>query len=363
MPRPDIAGDAARAFAVLRGGGIAILPMDVGYSLIGGSEAALKRIFETKGRAPDKLHAMLGDMALHRELHLADARGREIVEAITLDHGLPLGAIGRARMDHPILQQMTPAALEASTSGDTVLMLLNAGAFHAEICRLSREACHPLFGSSANRSLQGTKFRVDDMEPEIAAIADIVIDHGVEEVPPLPGVLDAAEHRHAGGRALRRLLRVDRRHHGAGFRRHAARGAGTVARRRHSSWKLAVRTRPERLSCSQIATPSSPAGWGRGDFLGAAVPVADTHQLLDDVVIGDPPPGVFPPGRSRPCAPGHTRRSRSCRVRAGPRSRAGPSAYHPAWKCGSLPARRQRAHPRWPCRSGRRGCRAHPAGR
>ena len=43
--RFDIAGDAARAFAVLRQGGIAILPMDVGYSLIGGSEAALGKIF------------------------------------------------------------------------------------------------------------------------------------------------------------------------------------------------------------------------------------------------------------------------------------------------------------------------------
>ncbi len=46
----DIAGDAARAFTVLEAGGIAILPMDVGYSLTGGSEAALERIFRTKGR-------------------------------------------------------------------------------------------------------------------------------------------------------------------------------------------------------------------------------------------------------------------------------------------------------------------------
>ena len=41
-------------------GGIAVLPMDVGYSLIGGSAAALKRIFDTKGRTPSKLNAMLG---------------------------------------------------------------------------------------------------------------------------------------------------------------------------------------------------------------------------------------------------------------------------------------------------------------
>lgn len=181
MPRPDIAADARRAFGVLQAGGTAILPMDVGYSLIGGSEAALKRIFDTKGRAPDKLNAMLGDMAMHREIHRVGTRGREVVEAITLDYGLPLGAIAPGEMDHPVLRRMSPGALAASTRDGTVLMLLNAGTFHAEICRLSREQVHPLFGSSANRTLQGTKFRVRDIEPEIAAIADIIIDHGLRK--------------------------------------------------------------------------------------------------------------------------------------------------------------------------------------
>ena len=56
----NIADDAARAFDILRNGGIAIMPMDVGYSLIGGSPQALRRIFDTKKRAPSKLNAMLG---------------------------------------------------------------------------------------------------------------------------------------------------------------------------------------------------------------------------------------------------------------------------------------------------------------
>ncbi len=181
MARPDIPGDAARAFDVLKAGGAAVLPMDVGYSLIGGSEAALTRIFDTKGRAPDKLNAMLGDMDLHREIHRVDTRGQEVVAAITDDFGLPLGAIAPGQMDHPILQKLTPAALSSSTRDGTVLMLLNAGAFHGEVCRLSREQLHPLFGSSANRSLQGTKFRVEDIEPEILDVADITIDHGLRK--------------------------------------------------------------------------------------------------------------------------------------------------------------------------------------
>ena len=177
--RPDIQRDAELAFAVLERGGIAILPMSVGYSAIGGSAAALKTIFETKRRKPSKLNAMLGDMALHRELHVLDQRGWDVASTLIDDFDLPLGAIAPARMNHPILQAMEPEALEASTSDGTVLMLLNAGPFHAAITRLSREALHPLFGSSANRSLSGTKFRVEDIEPEVMGIADIVIDHGL----------------------------------------------------------------------------------------------------------------------------------------------------------------------------------------
>tara|TARA_R110002167_G_scaffold59816_1_gene169489 strand:- start:37 stop:753 length:717 start_codon:yes stop_codon:yes gene_type:complete len=179
--RPDIVGDAARAFAVLRDGGAAVLPMDVGYSLIGGSEAALRRIFEAKQRGPSKLNAMLGDQVIHEEVHRIDSRGREAVAALCGDYDLPLGAIAPARLDHPLMAALTPGALQASTKDGTVVMLLNAGPFHAEICRLSREAAHPLFGSSANMTLSGTKFRVEDIEPEIAAVADIVIDHGLRK--------------------------------------------------------------------------------------------------------------------------------------------------------------------------------------
>ena len=88
-----IADDARRAFDVLAGDGIAILPMDVGYSLIGGSATALRRIFDTKGRAPSKLNAMLGHDAMARELFKLERRGWDAYELIVLGYGLPLGAV------------------------------------------------------------------------------------------------------------------------------------------------------------------------------------------------------------------------------------------------------------------------------
>ena len=168
----------------MRGGGVAILPNDVGYSLIAGEAPALRRIFETKRRAPTKLNAMLGDADHHRELHACSARGREIVEAITVDYDLPLGVIAPCRRSHPMLARLDPDTYERSTAGDTLLMLMNAGRFHAAITRLSFQAGYPLFGSSANLSLTGTKFDPRDIEPEIRAIADVVVDYGLMKYHP-----------------------------------------------------------------------------------------------------------------------------------------------------------------------------------
>jgi tRNA A37 threonylcarbamoyladenosine synthetase subunit TsaC/SUA5/YrdC len=177
----DVKGDAARAFAVLEQGGIAILPMDVGYSLTGGSAESLEKIFRAKQRGPDKLNAMIGDWDIHEAVHVLDQRGRDIVRALTIDHDLPLGTIAPCRPDHPLLRKLTPDAYERSSKFDTIAMLMNSGPFHAEICRLSRDQGHPIFGSSANRSLTGTKFRVEDIEPEIQDIANICIDHGLRK--------------------------------------------------------------------------------------------------------------------------------------------------------------------------------------
>lgn len=184
MGRLMIEADARRAFDILRNGGIAILPNDVGYSAIGGSADALRRIFEAKRRPPTKLNAMLGNMAIHREVHVLDAMQRDIVDALVLDHDLPLGLIAPARMHHKLLRGLDPEAIRGSSRDGTICMLLNAGPFHEAICRLSLAEGHPLFGSSANLTQSGTKFRAEDIEPEILALADVVIDYGLRKYFP-----------------------------------------------------------------------------------------------------------------------------------------------------------------------------------
>ena len=183
-PLFDIAGDAARAFGVLRTGGIAVVPNTIGYSILGGSKAALDTIFRTKKRAPQKLNAMVASLEAHRALHVTSTRGAEIVAAITGDYDLPLGCIAPFRADHPMMAGLDMEVMGASTKEGTLVMLLNAGPFHAALTGLSFDAQFPLFGSSANLTLGGTKFKVEDIEDEILAIADVVIDHGLQRFHP-----------------------------------------------------------------------------------------------------------------------------------------------------------------------------------
>ena len=180
----DIQGDAARAFAALGRGGIAIVPNTIGYSILGGSPAALRRIFKAKGRQATKRNALVADAAWHRDLHVCTPRGREIVAAITGDYDLPLGCIAPYRTDHPAILSTDPEAVRDSSSGGTIAMLLNAGPFHAALTALSHQAQRLLFGSSANLTLSGTRFCVEDIQPEILALADVVIDQGLQRFHP-----------------------------------------------------------------------------------------------------------------------------------------------------------------------------------
>ena len=181
MARPDIAGDARRVIDTVRAGDVAIFPTDVGYAGVGACEAALTRFFRAKGRGAHKRNAMLGSLDIHDEVHELPARAREMIRALVLDFDLPISAIGPFRAAHPLPQAIGPAALEASTEGGTLAILMNVGALEAEMARIAMEETVPLFGSSANLTGTGTKFRAENIEAPIRDCAALVIDHGLRK--------------------------------------------------------------------------------------------------------------------------------------------------------------------------------------
>ena len=60
-------------------------------------------------------------------------------------------------------------------------MLLNAGELHNELTGQAYARGVPLFGSSANTSLQGSKYRLEDIEAPVREAADIALDHGTSK--------------------------------------------------------------------------------------------------------------------------------------------------------------------------------------
>ena len=181
MARPDIAGDARRVIDAVKQGEVCVFPTDVGYAGVAACEAALTRFFVAKGRGAHKRNAMLGSLAIHDEVHELPTRGREMIRALVLDFDLPISAIGPFRAEHPLPRAIGPAALEASTEGGTLAILMNVGALEAEMARIALAECVPLFGSSANLTGTGTKFRAEDIQPPIRDCAALVIDHGLRK--------------------------------------------------------------------------------------------------------------------------------------------------------------------------------------
>jgi tRNA A37 threonylcarbamoyladenosine synthetase subunit TsaC/SUA5/YrdC len=181
MSRLDISGDAHRVVQAVKAGGVAIIPMDVGYAGIGGCHDALMRFFRAKGRGAHKRNAMLGNLDLHDELHLLDARGRDMVRCLVEDHDLPVAVVANFKDQHPLLRALGDEALAASTDGGTLAMLLNAGNFLREVTREATAQGQPLFGSSANLTGTGTRFRASDIQPEIRAVAEVVVDYGLQK--------------------------------------------------------------------------------------------------------------------------------------------------------------------------------------
>lgn len=175
----DIKADAQRVFDIIKDGGIAIVPNDTGYALCSTTTAPLRRIFDAKGRGDHKRNAMAADLQTQRTMLKLDKRGQAMVDTLILDHDLPLGVIGPVNMGHPQFRKLDEELRRASSAAGTVALLLNAGTFHNELTRLSREAEIPLLGSSANFSGTGTRFRVEDIPQELRAMADITIDHGL----------------------------------------------------------------------------------------------------------------------------------------------------------------------------------------
>tara|TARA_B100000686_G_C16778404_1_gene970135 strand:+ start:1797 stop:2504 length:708 start_codon:yes stop_codon:yes gene_type:complete len=181
MNNTQVVKDAENVLNILNDGGVGVIPLDVAYAIIGNSEQAIRAIFKAKNRSFEKPSGMFSNWDLFNEIQIVGQKERDIVKCVTIDNNLPMSSVAPFHHDHPFFSKVDPFVLQNSSKAGTLDMLMNAGVLHNEMITQSLEKGVPVFGSSANTSLQGSKYRLEDIEEPVLEAADIKIDYGTSK--------------------------------------------------------------------------------------------------------------------------------------------------------------------------------------
>ena len=175
----DVEGDARKILDTVADGGIAIFPTTVGYAIVGHTEDAVRRIYEAKQRSYGKPCGWFGNLTMFNDFIKVDDRARDIVNCVTVKHDLPLSIVAPFDADHPFIRSAPDFVLQSASLKGTMDMLLNPGALHNAVAKGAFERNMPVVGSSANRSLTGSKYNLMDVEEEVRAAASLCLDYGL----------------------------------------------------------------------------------------------------------------------------------------------------------------------------------------
>lgn len=178
MSSERLQSDASNVLEYLWSGENAIVALDVAYAVVGHKEAAIRRIFKAKNRSYEKPSGMFANWQMSQAIHQLPAKRHDMIREMIEQVNLPFSVVAPFDVQHPFFSRVDPFVLAHSSKQGTIDMLLNAGSLHNELADQSWQAGLPVFGSSANTSLKGSKYRLEDIEPEVLEIASICVDHG-----------------------------------------------------------------------------------------------------------------------------------------------------------------------------------------
>jgi tRNA A37 threonylcarbamoyladenosine synthetase subunit TsaC/SUA5/YrdC len=174
----QLQADIARLFEALAAGGIGLVPLDVAYAVIATTPSGIRRIFDVKKRSYEKPSGMFGNWRMSRDIHEMDDRRHAMVQEIVEQEKVPFSVVAPFRANHAMFGAVDPFVLQNSSKGGTLDMLLNAGQFHDAIAEGSLARGVAVFGSSANVSLTGSKYRYQDVDQPVRDAAAIHFDYG-----------------------------------------------------------------------------------------------------------------------------------------------------------------------------------------
>jgi len=171
--------DVDAVLDVLADGGIAVIPTCLTYAIVGHKGPAVRGIFTAKNRSYEKPCGLFGSAALSREVHDLPEEKHAIADWLANEAGLPFSIVAAFHASHPFLAKVDADVIGNASKVGTMDMVVSGGPFVAALAARSFERGIPVFGSSANRSLSGSKYTLMEVEPEVRAVAAIQLDYGV----------------------------------------------------------------------------------------------------------------------------------------------------------------------------------------
>ena len=161
-----------------RRGDLCLLKGDIGYGLLGNSEAAIRKMYKTKGRPFSNPCIVISNLSILRDIGLfphpkIEKWVEKMAEQTTLAVVLPVNT-------NSILLPMLPEWVygQVVTQG-SIAAFLNVGPFLEVIIERMRKEKLLVVGSSANPSSEGNIYNYKNIPDSILSAADFSINHGV----------------------------------------------------------------------------------------------------------------------------------------------------------------------------------------
>jgi tRNA A37 threonylcarbamoyladenosine synthetase subunit TsaC/SUA5/YrdC len=168
--------DAKRVYATLRAGGLALVPTDVGSGLVAREEAAVRRIYELKGRPATKPCVTVANAEILARV--AQPLAGDVYEWLAqITRLTPLAIVARAAQS-PLLDNLSPYVRGQATHAGTIALFFKPGQILERVAEPALPDGKLLIGSSANLSGTGNNYTLEEVPPVMREGVDLMIDRG-----------------------------------------------------------------------------------------------------------------------------------------------------------------------------------------
>ena len=116
----DVKVQSTVVLETIRNGGVAVIPLDVAYAIVGNSKESIERIFTCKERSYEKPSGMFSNYELLKEIQIIDKWKHDIIKAVIHDNDLPMSTDAPFKKDHPMFRNVDTWVLKNSTKSFTI---------------------------------------------------------------------------------------------------------------------------------------------------------------------------------------------------------------------------------------------------